>query len=118
MAEVVFFPLARRRAFIERHARLIASMSAAAGERHLVRQLEIQFDVLERKGVACDVIEREVLSLGRATVSGLLTATNSVQLDTSRSGQPYTANDTKTSSSSGGTEARPKNVALLACIKY
>jgi microcystin-dependent protein len=52
------------------------------------------------------------------TVSGLLTATNSVQLDTSGSGQPYTANDTKTSSSSGGTEARPKNVALLACIKY
>lgn len=52
------------------------------------------------------------------TVSGLLTSTNSAQLDTSGSGQPYTTNDTKTSSSSGGAEARPKNIALLACIKY
>lgn len=70
-AEVVPFPLARRRAFIERHARIIAGMRADAGERYLHRQLLIQFDTLERKGVACDVIEREVLSLQSAIRAAL-----------------------------------------------
>jgi hypothetical protein len=65
-AEIVPFPLARRRSFVDRHARIIAGMRADAGERYLQRQLLIQFDTLERKGVACDVIERECLSLASA----------------------------------------------------
>jgi hypothetical protein len=65
-AEIVPFPLARRRSFVERHARIIAGMRADAGERYLQRQLLIQFDTLERKGVACDVIERECLALASA----------------------------------------------------
>jgi Family of unknown function (DUF6074) len=65
-AKIIPYPLARRRVFVERHARIIASMDADAGERYLQRQLLIQFDTLERKGVACDVIEREVLSLRSA----------------------------------------------------
>jgi hypothetical protein len=71
MAEIVPFPLIRRKAFIERHARLIAGMGAEAGERHLRRQLLIQFDALERKGVACETIEREVLTLGSAIRAAL-----------------------------------------------
>jgi hypothetical protein len=71
MAEIIPYPLARRCAFIDRHARMIASMRAEAGERYLRRQLLIQFDTLERKGVACDVIEREVLALGSAIRAAL-----------------------------------------------
>ena len=71
MAEVVPFPW--REGGIHRRPLDYSSMSAAAGERQ-VRQLEIQFDVLERKGVACDVIEREVLSLGRAIRAALWVA--------------------------------------------
>lgn len=74
MAEILPFPLARRRGFIERHARLIAGMNAEAGERHLIRQLEIQFDTLERKGIDCDVIEREVLALRSAIRNALWSA--------------------------------------------
>ena len=40
---LVPFPLARRRAFIERHARVIATMRPEPGERYLDRQLKIQF---------------------------------------------------------------------------
>lgn len=73
-AEIIPYPLARRRAFVDRHARIIAGMRPEAGERHLQRQLLIQFDTLERKGVACDVIEREVLSLGSAIRAALWNA--------------------------------------------
>lgn len=70
-AEVVPFPLARRRSFIERHARIIAGMRREAGERYLQRQLLIQFDTLERKGVDCGVIEREVQALQSAIRAAL-----------------------------------------------
>src|SRR3954447_17244461 len=43
---IIPFPLARRRAFIDRHARLIATMKPEAGERYLDRQLQIQFENL------------------------------------------------------------------------
>ncbi|MGN6285199.1 MAG: DUF6074 family protein [Afipia sp.] len=74
MAEIIPFPLAHRRAFVERHARLIAGMSAEAGERHLIRQLEIQFDTLARKGVNCDLVEREVVALRNAIRAALWSA--------------------------------------------
>jgi hypothetical protein len=68
---VVPFPLARRRAFIERHARLIATMRPDAGERHLDRQLQIQFENLQRRGFDVQIIEREVIALDAAIRAAL-----------------------------------------------
>jgi hypothetical protein len=63
---VIPFPLARRRAFVDRHARLISTMRPEAGERHLDRQLSIQAENLRRKGIPSETIEREVAALGAA----------------------------------------------------
>jgi hypothetical protein len=66
VANVVPFPLACRRASVDRHARLIAAMSADAGERYLDRQLRIQFENLQRRGIDREIIDREVVSLDAA----------------------------------------------------
>ena len=71
MAKVIPFPLARRRSFVERHARLIGGMNARTGERHLGRQLRIQFESLERKDIDRVAIEREVASLNTAIRAAL-----------------------------------------------
>jgi hypothetical protein len=63
---VIPFPLAHRRAFIDRHARLISTMRPEAGERHLDRQLSIQAENLRRKGILANTIEREVAALEAA----------------------------------------------------
>jgi hypothetical protein len=68
---VVPFPLARRCAFVERHARLIATMRPDAGERYLDRQLQIQFENLQRRGFNVQVIEREVTALDAAIRTAL-----------------------------------------------
>jgi hypothetical protein len=66
VANIVPFPLARRRAFVERHARLMAAMRPDAGERHLERQLAFQFETLRRKNIDVRAIDREVASLRSA----------------------------------------------------
>lgn len=71
MHEVIPFPLARRIDFVERHARMIAAMSAEAGEGHLQRQLEIQRQTLARKGVSAAAIELELKGLASAIRSAL-----------------------------------------------
>ena len=74
VADVVPFPLARRRAFVERHARLIAAMRPDAGERYLDRQLRIQFENLQRRGIDRRIIEREVIALDAAIRAALCRA--------------------------------------------
>jgi hypothetical protein len=59
---VIPFPLARRRAFVDRHARLISTMRPEARERHL----SIQAENLRRKGIPSETIDREVAGLGAA----------------------------------------------------
>ena len=71
VADIVPFPLARRRAFIDRHARFIAAMSPDAGERYLDRQLRIQFENLQRRGIAPRIIDREVIALDAAIRAAL-----------------------------------------------
>jgi hypothetical protein len=71
VADIVPFPLARRRAFIDRHARLIAAMSPDAGERYLDRQLRIQFGNLQRRGIDPRIIDREVIALDAAIRAAL-----------------------------------------------
>jgi hypothetical protein len=73
VADIVPFPLARRRAFIDRHARFIAAMSPDAGERYLDRQLRIQFENLQRRGIAPRIIDREVIALDAATGTHIAT---------------------------------------------
>jgi hypothetical protein len=66
MAVVIPFPLFKRRPFVERQARLIARMGADSGERHLTRQMQIQVDALERRGVERQLIEKEIQALSSA----------------------------------------------------
>jgi uncharacterized protein DUF6074 len=63
MANVVPFPVVRRRAFIERQAHSVAGLSDQAGERYIVHQIKIQRDAMRRKGIANDLIEREMKCL-------------------------------------------------------
>jgi hypothetical protein len=69
--EVIPFPLARRRRFIDRHARYAGSLPSEAAERHLKRQLLVQAGAMRRKGVREDVIIRELSHLELAIRSML-----------------------------------------------
>jgi hypothetical protein len=71
MAVVTPFPLFKRRPFVERHARLIARLGADTGERYLNRQMQIQVDVLERRGVERQLIEKEIQVLSSAIIAAL-----------------------------------------------
>ena len=66
---VVPFPLARRTAFVERHADIISVMSAKSAERHLAYQLKVQRDALMRRGVDVERTEREIASLEQAILA-------------------------------------------------
>jgi hypothetical protein len=68
---VIPFPLARRRAFIDRHARQIAAMRPEVGERYLDRQLQIQFENLQRRGIDLDTINREIVAMDAAIRAAL-----------------------------------------------
>lgn len=65
-ATIVPFPLSRRRDLICRHAEAMARVSATAADEYLIHHLEQIWDDLERQGLPCPMIEREVISLGRA----------------------------------------------------
>jgi uncharacterized protein DUF6074 len=65
-ATILAFPLARRRRFVRRQAEVIVSLRPTAGENYLLRQLATQWDALERRGVACVQIEREIKALEQA----------------------------------------------------
>ena len=60
-AIVLPFPRSRDRAFIIRHAGIMAAASSTAkAEAHLQRQLTIQRETLQRRGVAPEVISAEL----------------------------------------------------------
>ena len=65
-ATILAFPPARRRHYVRRQAEVIANLKPDAGEQYLMRQLTAQWDVLERRGVACEQIEAEIRALGQA----------------------------------------------------
>ena len=66
MAEIVPFPLTRRRNFIQRHAARIAAAPAKTGEKLLAHQIRQQAATLSRKGVPADAVERECKALETA----------------------------------------------------
>lgn len=71
MAIVLPFPSCHRAAFVRRHAGIIATLSQNGGERHLQRQLDIQSDAMERRGVADELIRMDRKALETAIRSEL-----------------------------------------------
>ncbi len=63
MAEVVPFPLTRRRAFIRRQAARIADAAPKTGEKLLAHSLRQQAATMTRRGIAEGIIERECRAL-------------------------------------------------------
>ena len=65
-AQIMAFPLARRRAFIVRQAGSMSTRSEDLSERYLAQQLRLQADALLRKGIAPAMVDHEVAALERA----------------------------------------------------
>lgn len=70
-AVVLPFPLARRLDLIDRQARYALCLKPEKGERHIQRQIKTQVEALRRRGVADDVIAREVAGMEAAIRSGM-----------------------------------------------
>ncbi len=75
MAEVVPFPIVRRRAFIERQASRAAELNHSAGERHIQQQIKLQIAAMRRKGVTEDLIVAEARCMESAIRSALWQST-------------------------------------------
>ena len=65
-ATVIPFPRARDRNFVNRHVARMADLEHARAEKHLACQLRIQAEAMGRRGIAGNLIAREVRSLERA----------------------------------------------------
>ena len=70
-AEILPFPLQRRRALILRCALRMSELSAKGAENHLAAQIRKQRETLQRRGIATAVIDREVSALESAVRSAL-----------------------------------------------
>ena len=58
------FPRSRNRRFIQRHAwHMLSATTSVKAETHLRRQLQIQREMLERRGVAPEVITIELAAV-------------------------------------------------------
>lgn len=66
MVQVIPFPLTRRGVYIANQAHHALCLRPESGERHIQRQVQMQADVLRRKGVAEHLIEREIRCLETA----------------------------------------------------
>lgn len=66
MAMIVPFPLARRRDFVARQARMMASLKPRAAEQYLLRQLETQRGVMQRRGVDQCAVNEQTAELAQA----------------------------------------------------
>ena len=71
MAEIIPFPLARRVEFVRRQANCALNMKPESGERHILRQVDQQRDILLRKGVSPEFVQRECGSLEAAIRAAL-----------------------------------------------
>ena len=71
MAEVVPFPISRRRRFIARQAQIAAGMKQEAGERYIQHQLKTQAQTMRRRGIDEEVISRELHCMDTAIRANL-----------------------------------------------
>jgi hypothetical protein len=65
-AVVLPFPLARRLDLIHRQADYALCLKPAKAEQHIERQLQCQREALQRRGVAAEIIEREIADMAKA----------------------------------------------------
>jgi hypothetical protein len=70
-SNIIPFPSYRRRDLVRRHAAIIASLSTAAGERHLRRQLLIQAEAMARRGISAERIKGDQRALEAAIRAAL-----------------------------------------------
>jgi len=67
MTATVFpFPIIRRRAFIRKQASHAALINPEAGVRYLQHQLDVQAGTMRRKGIAEELVQRELRCMRRA----------------------------------------------------
>ena len=66
MAEVIPFPLARRRDLIARQARWFGEQKRRSAERNLLVQIEVQAETLRRRGISEDRVADECRTLEAA----------------------------------------------------
>ena len=63
MAEVIPYPLARRVDLVRRQADRVLELDAAAGDRHILRQVDVQRQALLRKGCDPNAVEAQCQAL-------------------------------------------------------
>jgi hypothetical protein len=73
-ALIVPFPIARRQAFIQKQADHATCLNPDAAARYLQYQLQVQGDAMRRRGVAEDLIARELKCMEAAVRRELLRA--------------------------------------------
>jgi len=70
-AEILPFPVAKRVEFVAKQAAYAASLRRESGEAYLIRQVETQREVMQRRGIAPSLIERELRSFENAVRAAL-----------------------------------------------
>jgi hypothetical protein len=73
-ATILPYPIARRWAFIQKQAVHATCLNPDAAERYLEYQLQVQRDAMRRRGVAEDLIVRELKCMTTAIRNELLRA--------------------------------------------
>ena len=73
-ATVLPFPILRRHGFIEKQAAHAACMKPDASPRYIEYQIQVQRDAMRRRGVAEDLIARELRLMETAIQRELLQA--------------------------------------------
>jgi hypothetical protein len=66
MATILLFPSARRRRFVRSQAMQMASLSPAAADKHLRRQLRVQAEAIQRRGIGSEVVDADLRALESA----------------------------------------------------
>jgi hypothetical protein len=62
-AHVLPFPRLRDRNYVLRHAARMAAVSERAAEKHLATQLDVQRATMARRGIASELIEKQIHAL-------------------------------------------------------
>jgi hypothetical protein len=79
MTATVFpFPIIRRHGFIQKQAAHAASMNPDSAVRYIERQLTIQRDTMRKRGIAENLIDRELYRMAMAMRSEFQRATAEV----------------------------------------
>ena len=73
-ATILPFPILRRYGFVQKQAAHAAGMNPDAGVRYIEYQIQVQRDAMRRRGIAEDLIARELKLMEAAIRRALLQA--------------------------------------------